>query len=70
LTRRDFLRTSAIAAGSVALPYFVPGSGDSVNSLTFKYANGLPLIKKLGPQKGVVQFIGDKGWVGVSHGGI
>lgn len=24
LTRRDFLRTSAIAAGSVVLPYFVP----------------------------------------------
>ncbi|MEA3224663.1 MAG: twin-arginine translocation signal domain-containing protein, partial [Planctomycetota bacterium] len=26
LTRRDFLRTSAIAAGGVALPYFVPAS--------------------------------------------
>jgi predicted dehydrogenase len=47
-----------------------PGSGDSAEGLTFKYANGLPLIKKLGPQKGDVQFIGDKAWVGVSRRGI
>ncbi len=47
-----------------------PGSGDSADGLTFKYANGLPLIKKLGPQKGDVQFVGDKGWVGVSRRGI
>jgi len=26
LTRRDFLKTSAITAGAVALPYFVPAS--------------------------------------------
>ncbi|MFB0553416.1 MAG: twin-arginine translocation signal domain-containing protein [Phycisphaerae bacterium] len=26
VTRRDFLKTSAITAGTVALPYFVPAS--------------------------------------------
>ena len=44
-----------------------PGSGPDADSLTFRYANGVPLIKKLGPHEGDVQFIGDKGWVGVSR---
>ena len=47
-----------------------PGTGDNAEGLTYTYANGVPLIKKLGPKKGDVQFIGDKGWVGVSRGGI
>ena len=44
-----------------------PGSGPDADSLTLRYANGVPLIKKLGPHEGDVQFIGDKGWVGVSR---
>ncbi len=47
-----------------------PGSGPSADGLTFRYANGIPLIKKRGPNEGDVQFIGDKGWVGVSRGRI
>ena len=47
-----------------------PGTGDNAEGLTFRYANGLPLIKNLGPHKGDVQFVGDKGWVGVSRNGI
>ncbi|MBE0536102.1 MAG: Gfo/Idh/MocA family oxidoreductase [Phycisphaerae bacterium] len=47
-----------------------PGTGESAEGLTFRYANGIPLIKKQGPQQGDVQFIGDEGWVGVSRGGI
>ena len=47
-----------------------PGTGDNAEGLTFRYANGLPLIKNMGPHKGDVQFVGDKGWVGVSRSGI
>ena len=47
-----------------------PGIGDNADGLTFRYANGIPLIKKGGPHQGSVQFIGDKGWVGVSRGKI
>jgi predicted dehydrogenase len=47
-----------------------PGSGQDADELTFRYANGISLIKKLGPHEGDVQFIGDKGWVGVSRNGI
>lgn len=48
----------------------MPGSGDSADGLTFRYESGLPLVKKQGPNKGDVQFIGEKGWVGVSRNGI
>jgi predicted dehydrogenase len=44
-----------------------PTGGDSV---TYTYANGIPLHKKGGPHQGSVQFIGDRGWVGVSRGKI
>ena len=44
-----------------------PTGGDDI---TYTYANGIPLHKKGGPHEGSVQFIGDKGWVGVSRGKI
>lgn len=47
-----------------------PGEGKDAKGLVFKYANGLPLIKQPGPQKGSVQFIGTKGWAGASRGGL
>jgi predicted dehydrogenase len=47
-----------------------PGTGERADGLTFRYANGLGLIKQRGPHDGDVQFIGDKGWVGVSRGRI
>jgi len=47
-----------------------PGSGSDADGLTFRYANGVPLIKKRGPYQGDIQFVGDKGWVGVSRGKI
>ncbi|MBI4976134.1 MAG: Gfo/Idh/MocA family oxidoreductase [Spirochaetes bacterium] len=37
---------------------------------TFKYANGIPLIRKNGPKEGSVQFIGTEGWVGASREGF
>jgi predicted dehydrogenase len=47
-----------------------PGTGNSADGLTFRYDNGVSLIKKQGPHRGDIQFIGTEGWVGVSRGGI
>jgi hypothetical protein len=47
-----------------------PPNGKDVTALTYRYANGIPMFKTGGPQKGSVQFIGTKGWVGVSRGGM
>ncbi len=44
--------------------------GGGVDELTYVYANGVPLIKKEGPNQGMVQFIGSTGWVGVDRGKI
>ena len=40
------------------------------SNVTYTYANGIPLHKRGGPHQGAVQFIGDKGWVGVDRGKI
>ena len=39
----------------------IPGLVKSADGLTFRYANGIPLIKERGPNEGDVQFIGNKG---------
>ena len=47
-----------------------PGTGNSADGLTFRYDNGVSLIKKQGPHRGDIQFIGTEGWVGVSRGDL
>jgi len=44
--------------------------GSDYEDLTFIYANGVPVIKTVGPHMGMVQFIGSEGWVGVDRGNI
>ncbi len=46
----------------------IPPNGQDVKELTFRYANGIPLIKTQGPHEGMVQFIGTEGWVGADRG--
>jgi predicted dehydrogenase len=53
--------------GSGPVEVIPPGHGD-VEDLTFLYANGIPVIRKMGPHQGMVQFIGSTGWVGVDRG--
>ncbi len=40
------------------------------DELTLIYEGDIPVIKKEGPQDGMIQFIGTEGWVGVSRGNI
>ena len=45
-----------------------PPDGKEYKSLTYKYANGIPMYHGGGPKKGGIQFIGENGIVGVDRG--
>ncbi|MCY4159597.1 MAG: Gfo/Idh/MocA family oxidoreductase [Bacteroidetes bacterium] len=46
----------------------VHASDAEEEELTLMYSDNPPIIKKKGPHDGMIQFIGSKGWVGVSRG--